>query len=155
MTERERMKERKQRMIKIAAAAVATCMYTCMSGHRRCLATLTHTYQTRPRVWHALISCSLSPWTNVQRYLNSSPPNVQRKSNCCRESPPPSPFLFSLFTDGLLSYLFRWTLIPSQHITLIKLSKNVNSPSNFCRDVKIKSFFFFFLLSSTASSLWI
>lgn len=36
------MKDRKQWMIKIAAAAVATSMYTCMSGQRRSHATLTH-----------------------------------------------------------------------------------------------------------------
>lgn len=66
MTGRERMKDRTQRMIKITA--VATCMYTCMSGHGRCLAALTRAYQTRPRVWHALILCSLSLRTNVLRY---------------------------------------------------------------------------------------
>lgn len=139
------MKERKWRMIKIAAAAaVATCMYTCMSGHRRSLAAL----YTRVSNKAMGLTCAylLKPFAvNKCAALLQQHPHqkVQRKSNCCRESP------FFFFLSSLCS-LMACCFISSdelefspQPITLIKLSAYVNVPSNFRQDVKIKPVFLF------------
>lgn len=101
MTGRERMKDRTQRMIKITA--VATCMYTCMSGHGRCLAALTRAYQTRPRVWHALILCSLSLRTNVLRYPLIAQEEIKLLQRIWRV------FFSSPCSLMACCYLCRWT----------------------------------------------
>lgn len=110
----------KQRMIKIAAAAaaVATCMYTCTSGHGRSLATLTPTYQTRPRG----LTCSYLPAALFFSAVNkcaattASPPKSTEEIKLLQRKNVEAFFFFFL---SVHCYLFEYSSSP---ITLIKLS---------------------------------
>lgn len=136
MTERERMKDRNRRMIKIAAAAVATCMYTCMSGQRRSLAHL-NTHVSNKATG---LTCSylLQPFAmKIKCSATSTAPHQKYRGNqTVAENLKVSSFLCSL-----MCYLLRWTRILSQPITLTKLIGVCKFLIEFRRDVKVKPVF--------------
>lgn len=115
VTERERMKDRKQRMIKIA----------CCCGHMHaCTPVRVDTDAVSPpriKQGHGSDTLLSPPWTNVQRYHQKYRGNQTVAEGF-------SPF----FLCSLSCYLVRWTL------PAIRICK---FPVEFCRYVKIKPLF--------------